>query len=150
PEIGEVFRLLDETTGEEQYVRLTGVDASLETFTYTSSESTFVDFERRRLELSISTPLKFTFPGGIASPAGTDPQNGIANTRIQTTQVADAARYYGLQPLAESANIGDLTFKVSSVYGEIVPSAQSETPLINQNGAYTARAMKATSNTNRS
>ncbi|WP_196220792.1 hypothetical protein, partial [Sansalvadorimonas verongulae] len=62
----------------------------------------------------------------------------------------DAARYYGLQPLAESANIGDLTFKVNSVYGEIVPSAQSETPLINQNGAYTARAMKATSNTNRS
>ena len=127
PEIGEVYRLLNEVTGDEQYVRLTKVEATIETFTYTTSESSFVDFERRRLELGLSAPLSVTFPGGIASPSGTDPQNGVENTHVQTTQVADAARYYGIQPLSASANIGELTVKAQSVYGEIVPSAQSET-----------------------
>ena len=150
PEIGEVYRLLNETTGDEQYVRLIKVQGTVETFTYATSDTTYVDFERRRLELGLSAPLKVTFPGGIPSPSGVEPQDSIKPTRIQTTQVADAARYYGLQRLKDTANIGDLTVKVGSVYGEIVPSARSETPLINQPGAYSARAIKPTRTSNRS
>ncbi|WP_281647948.1 hypothetical protein [Parendozoicomonas sp. Alg238-R29] len=150
PEIGEVYRLFNEATGDEQYVRLTSVEGTVETFTYAASDTTYVDFQRRRLELKLSAPLKVTFPGGIPTPGGTEPQDNVTPTRIQTTQVADAARYYGLQRLSEGVSVGDLTFKVGSVYGEIVPSARSETPLINQDGAYTARAMKATRTSNRS
>ncbi|MCL6270726.1 hypothetical protein M3P05_12405 [Sansalvadorimonas sp. 2012CJ34-2] len=150
PEIGEVYRLLNETSSEEQYVRITSVDSRVETFTYSTGQSSYVDFERRRLELGVSAPLEFTFPGGIPNPAGMDKQNGVDNTRVQDTQVADAARYYGIQHLEENANSGKLTFKVKSVYGEVVPSAQSETPLINQDGVYTARVMHATSGASRS
>ncbi len=150
PEIGEVYRLYNEATGDEQYVRITRVESSIEIFTYSSSNTTFVDFERRRLELGISAPLTVTFPGGIPTPGRTEAQNGVTPSRIQTTQVADSSRYYGLQRLTESAPIGALTLKVVSVYGEIVPSAQSETPLINQKGSYTARTLRASSQSGRS
>ena len=150
PEIGEVYRLLNERTNDEQYVRITSVEGSVETFTYAVSSDSYIDFERRRLQLGISAPLKVSFPGGVATPGGTVAQNGEQPSRIQTTQVADAARYYGLQTLKETAQVGDLTVKVGSVYGEIVPSARSETPLINQNGTYTARVVHPVANANRS
>ena len=115
PEIGEVYRLLNEVTGDEQYIRITGVEASVEIFTYAPDNDSFVDFERRRLQLDISAPLKFTFPGGIPTPAGTAQQGGVKNTRVQTTQVADASRYFGIQALKEQADIGALTFKVNCI-----------------------------------
>ncbi len=141
PEIGEVYRLLNEATGDEQYVRIISVEGSMETFTYAVSSDSYVDFERRRLQPGLSAPLKVTFPGGVATPGGTIGQNGDIPSRIQTTQVADAARYYGLQSLKVDASQNDLTFKVNSVYGEMVPSARSETPLINQDGTYPARVV---------
>ena len=156
PEIGEVYRILNETNGDEQYVRIIKVEGTLETFTYNlneqsnSSGSNYVDFIRRRLTLGISAPLKVTFPGGVAAPGGPVSQEGGSVSRIQTTQIADASRYYGLQRLSEQAETGALTVKVGSVYGEIVPSARSESPLINQRGVYTARTMRAVSNNNRS
>ncbi len=71
PEIGEVYRLLNEATGDEQYVRIISVEGRIETFTYAVSSDSYVDFERRRLQLGLSAPLKVTFPGGVAThPAG--------------------------------------------------------------------------------
>ena len=56
PEIGEVYRLLNEATGDEQYVRIISVEGRMETFTYAVSSDSYVDFERRRLELGLSAP----------------------------------------------------------------------------------------------
>ena len=103
PEIGEVYRLLNERTDDEQYVRITSVEGSVETFTYAVSSDSYIDFERRCLQLGISAPLKVSFPGSIATPGGPLGQNGEQPSRIQTIQVADAARDYGLQTLKESA-----------------------------------------------
>ena len=149
PEIGEVYRLTNPATGDEQYVRISSVDASVETFTYSSDEQSYTDFERRRLALGLSAPLKATFPGGLPTPSGVRGYGNVAPSVVQTTQVADAARYYGLQPSVAEARVGDLTVKVASVYEHIVPSAQSETPLINQKGSYTARVVRASSTSER-
>ncbi len=85
PEIGEVYRLLrllNEATGDEQYVRIISEEGRMETFTYAVSSDSYVDFERRRLQPGLSAPLKVTFPGGVATPGGTIGQTGDIPSRI--------------------------------------------------------------------
>ncbi|MBX9762885.1 MAG: hypothetical protein K2Y24_07635 [Pseudomonadaceae bacterium] len=98
-----------------------------------------MNFERRRLDMSISGPLLSTFPGGQPTPAGST----TPKSQVLSTQVADAARYYGLSPLAAAVSQGDLTVKVQSVYSALVPSSNRETPLIDQLGGYTRRLIIA-------
>lgn len=137
PEIGEVYQLVNGATS--QYVRLTEVESRMEGFVYEYGNGNFVNFTRRRLDLKISAPLLTTFPGGQPTPAGTT----VPKSQILSTQVADAARYYGLSPLAEAVSQGDLTLKVNSVFAALVPSSNRETPLIDQLGGYTRRLILA-------
>ncbi|MNZ21600.1 hypothetical protein D3C78_386760 [compost metagenome] len=137
PEIGEVYQLVN--GGSAQYVRITRVEPRLETFVYEYGNGNFLNLTRRRLDLSISSPLLVTFPGGQVTPSGTS----TPKSQLLTTQVADAARYYGLSPLADAINQGDLTVKVQSVYASLVPSATRETPLIDQLGGYRRRMILA-------
>ncbi|HCF1981693.1 TPA: hypothetical protein NH924_006230, partial [Pseudomonas aeruginosa] len=55
PEIGEVYQLVFES--RSQYVRITDVEARLEQFAHDYGNGNFVNFTRRRLDLSISAPL---------------------------------------------------------------------------------------------
>lgn len=130
PEIGQVFQLSG--VNGAQYVRLTGVDARLESFTYEYTSGNFITFTRRRLDLSLSAPLLVTMPGGQVTPAGTSPLalDGKAKALVLATQVADAARYYGISALAEAVNSGALTLRVQSVYSQLVPSTTKESALI--------------------
>lgn len=137
PEIGEVYQLVSGILS--QYVRITRVEQRLETFVYEYGNGNFLNLTRRRLDLSISSPLSSTFPGGQVIPSGTS----TPKSQVLATQVADAARYYGLSPLAEAVNQGDLTVKVQSVYAPLVPSATRETPLIDQLGGYQRRLILA-------
>ena len=137
PEVGEVFQLVNGAI--TQYVRITKVEARLENFTYEYANGNFVNFVRRRLDLTISAPLGNTFPGGQPTPGGTT----LPKSSVLSTQVADAARYYGLSPLAVAVSQGDLTLKVQSVYAPLVPSATRETPLIDQLGGYRRRLIMA-------
>ncbi|MFU4023439.1 hypothetical protein ACOAOH_30500, partial [Pseudomonas aeruginosa] len=68
PEIGEVYQLVFES--RSQYVRITDVEARLEQFAHDYGNGNFVNFTRRRLDLSISAPLGATFPGGQVTPGG--------------------------------------------------------------------------------
>ncbi|MGI9277977.1 MAG: hypothetical protein ACR2PT_24410, partial [Endozoicomonas sp.] len=149
PEIGEVYRLYDPVADKEQYVRLTGVEHRLETFTYEYSDGgssgNYIDFERRRVDMEISAALEVTFPGGNPTPAGTtEPKSDVFGT-----QIADASRYYGIQATSADITAGDLALKVSSVYAPLVPSARVESPLLDQYGGYTAKRMVATSGSDR-
>jgi hypothetical protein len=56
-------------------------------------------------------------------------ENYDLRTRISDTVVADAARYYGVQPLELPAAIGDFTVKAKSMFTQLVPSAQVEVPI---------------------
>lgn len=130
PEIGQVYQLTG--VNGSQYVRLTGVDARLESFTYEYTSGNFINFTRRRLDLSLSAPLAVTMPGGQVTPGGTSPLalDGKAKAQVLATQVADAARYFGISPLAEAVSSGALTLRVQSIYSQLVPSTTKESALI--------------------
>ncbi len=140
PEMGEVYRLSDPDTGNEQFVQLTAVDHRIEPYTYEIGQGSFIEFSRRRLDMEISTPLAFTFPGSQPTPSSTTEPKSLVNS----TQIADASRYYSIQPLAAAVSQGDLTLQVESVYSPLVPSARVESPLLDQRGGYTAQTMVAT------
>lgn len=134
PEVGEVYQLLSGLNS--QYVRIQAVEPSIEEFVFDYGNGNFINFTRRRLALSISSPLLRKYPGGQAHPTGTTSTNlgGETKSSVLATQVADAARYFGISPLAQAVAAGDLTVNVQSVYSHLVPSATRESALVNQLG----------------
>ncbi len=146
PEVGEVYRLLDEDTGNEQFIRVTAVEHALETFTYEYATGSYIDLVRRKVNMEIGSALAFNFPGGRVTPSGTTKPKSIINA----TQVADAAKYYSIQPTKADITQGDLSVKVRSVYAPLVPSARVESPLLDQSGIYTAKNLVPTRESSRS
>jgi hypothetical protein len=139
PEVGDVFQLVSDSTS--QYVRVASVDAAVETFTYAyggDAQSSFVNFTRRRLDLGLTSPLLTAYPGGQATPAGTTAVSldGKSKSRVLSTQVADAARYYGISPLAQAVASNALSLRVRSIYSQLVPSTTRESPLVDVLGGY--------------
>jgi len=124
PEPGQIFTLVDEITGAEQFIRVTNVTIQEQTFTIEQG-SGFFDFELLTLQIETNNTLSQDFPGSEPRPTG---RQGSA-ARVFRTQVADAAKYFGARPLAEPASVGDRTIKLDTVFSPLVPSAQSETPL---------------------
>lgn len=146
PEIGEVYQLVrGAAPAFSQYVRITEVETRLEQYTYDYGNGNFVTFTRRRLDLKISAPLGATFPGGQPTPAGTTATSfeGLAKAQVLTTQVADAARYYGISKLAEAVAEGSMSVKVNSVYSQLVPSSTRESALVDQLAGYQRRVVLA-------
>ena len=153
PEIGEVYRLYDPATKKEQYVRLTKVEHRIETYTYQNGNGSFIDFDRRRVDMEISSALQQRFVGGSPTPGGTvvtqSGEQTLEKTVVQQTRIADISRYYGIKPASAAIKKGDLSVRVDSVYAPLVPSARVESPLVDQYGGYTARRMVATSGSDR-
>jgi hypothetical protein len=122
PDVGEVLVLSQENAqgvaSAQQYVRITDVAHEVRTFTDQSGE-----FQRRVVTLKIGSSLQQTFSGNEASrfTANNDP------TKVRDTSVADASKYYGIQPLAEAGELGAMTLRLMSVYAPLVPSTQRET-----------------------
>ncbi|TVR65431.1 MAG: hypothetical protein EA420_03105 [Candidatus Competibacteraceae bacterium] len=128
PPIGKTLTLVqNEGLGneQEQYVRVIGVEAVTTTFTDNQG-----DFQRWIVTLDLSDALRFNFNGHTVNR--TDTYNYTGKTRLRDTTVADATRYYGSHPVAAAAEIGDLQIKAASIFGQLVPSARTETPLVNQ------------------
>lgn len=125
PDVGDVYVLSVEGAGytpAEQYVRIT--DVAHEVRTFTENFGALIEFDRRVLTLTLSTPLQQDFVGAeptqIADPSP---------TVVRSTQVADASEYFGILPLAVAATAGDLEVRLASVYAALVPSTQRETPV---------------------
>jgi len=130
PEIGEVFCLSSETGSvvtNQQYFRVDTVDSEIRTFTE-SAGSGFVDFKRRVITIGTGIPLRYEFNG----PENATQSSAVVRpSKLRSTTVVDAARYFGIKPLAAAAAQGDLEVMVSSVYTPIVPTTNRETPLSN-------------------
>lgn len=144
PEVGQVFQLVRKAPPTaSQFVRVTEVETRLEQFTYDYGNGNFSTFTRRRLDLSISAPLLATYPGGQPTPSGTTASSfdGLAKALVQSTQVADAARYYGISKLAQAVSEGALSLRVNSVYAQLVPSTSRESALLDQLGGYQRRVI---------
>lgn len=121
PEVGDVYCLSDEpggVAGGQQFVRVQDLSHEVRTF-----EEGGAEFQRRVLTLKIGAPLRQEFRG-LASPTRASSSRG--NTLLRATTVADASRYYGIQPLTSVALLGALDVMVASVYAPIVPTTQRE------------------------
>lgn len=110
---------------QTQYVRVTEASAQLRTFTDLSG-----DYTRYVLTLKISDPLRYDFPGFDVSRIDPTRAQMVAATKISETIVTDAAKYAGVSELTASAGVGDFSVKVDSIFTQLVPSAQVETPII--------------------
>lgn len=126
PAIGTVLVLLKNAglvSEVQQYVRITAVSSAILTFTDGSG-----DFQRRVVTCNISDPLRYDFPGfdAVRQDASV---SYTGKTETYQTIVANAARYYGVKPLAQAASIGAYTVQVGTPYSSLIPSAQIETPI---------------------
>lgn len=127
PEIGDVYAISNEvggTTTAQQFVRVQDVTHEVRTFV----EDNTGEFRRRVVTIKIGSRLRHEFTG-IAAPSRYASVSASAPGKLRTTTVADAARYYGIQPLSAAVSSGALELSVASVYAPIVPTTQRETPL---------------------
>ncbi|MDP2610019.1 MULTISPECIES: hypothetical protein [unclassified Oceanobacter] len=125
PEVGAVIVLEDIDTEDQQFVKITDVDAASTVYTYVS-DGEFNDYSAWQFVVSISQPLERDFEGLDPSPTASHP------TRILTTQASGAAKYYGITQLAEDATTGDTAVVVDTIQAPLVPVVSSEVALIDQ------------------
>jgi len=107
-----------------QYVRVTDVSVVQRTFEDASGE-----FQRYQVTLSLAEPLRSDFPGFDVQRYDFTSADLSFKTRVATTIVANAAKYYGVQPLQIAAALGSFTVKAQSAYAQLVPSSQIEVPI---------------------
>jgi hypothetical protein len=129
PEIGEVYVLANQAGTLTEFIRVTDIAHRVEIFTDDRG-----DYPARVITLTISQALQNEWPG-------TQPNREMrvqkadgaiqAGSLLRASVVSNAARYYGTVPLAVNASIGDLTIKCESVFGQLVPAAVSESPVVN-------------------
>lgn len=126
PVVGDsyVLKKLEGTGGEfTQFVRITDVSVTPREF-----EDASGIFTRSEITLDISDPLRADFPGFDALRFDTS-MSFVGKTKVATTIVADAARYFGVVPLMADAGTGDFSLQASGIFTQLVPSAQIETPI---------------------
>lgn len=134
PEIGAVFAL--QVSGVvQQYVRISDVTSAVQTFTDSQG-----DWQLRVVTLTLNVRLSQNYSGGTPTRYST---HG-SPTLILTTTVAAAAKFYGVQALAQAASAGSLQVIVNSVFGQAVPSATRQTAVTDATtGGATARVAAA-------
>lgn len=126
PAVGQTLALVQfEGLGNEiaQYIRTTAVESINRTY-YDSSGS---PFEKAVVTLGISDALRTDLAGNPASKALTLLPGAAL---VRDTVVADAGTYAGVTPLAVAADLGDFTVQAASIFTQLVPSAQTETPIL--------------------
>lgn len=134
PPINRTLALtVNENTPSEvtQYIRVTKVESEVRTFTQVVNEAA-IDFQGEVVSVSLADALRYDFPGSAASRTFAP---AAGKTIVRDTTVADAGRYAGVVPLDVAAQIGDTSIKAESVYTQLVPSARSESSLIDQRPA---------------
>lgn len=125
PRVGQTLVLvLNEGASNEQtqYVRATRVSSVDRAFTYDSDK----DYQATVVTLELSDPLRYDFKG---TPANRQFLRDATATKVRDTVVADAGSYVGVQPLAAPVSVGDFTIRAKSIYSQLVPSSQTETPI---------------------
>ncbi|MEG2156304.1 MAG: hypothetical protein RRY07_00770 [Bacteroidaceae bacterium] len=122
-----------------QYVRVIKVTAEQRTF-YRSNGGNTEAFKLNVYTCEITDPLEFEFSGWTPQEfisGGISTRDGFV--RVRETRIADAARYYSAKKLTQPALKGSATLHVESIFTNLVPSTQSESPMadLGVSGAYT-------------
>lgn len=142
PAIGDSMVLTKRAGASDQFVQYVRVtEASVSQRTFTDSNG---DFDRYVATLTLSDALRADFPGFDATRIDVTKGALAAATGVSETIVADAARYYGVTTLEEAAVIGDFSIKGASIFTQLVPSAQVETPVADARANQVSAALIAT------
>ena len=111
----------------EQYIRITKVE----------TRTAIIVVDGKPVEYKIATytindPLSVDFVGLSAKQW----YNGDKSVSIiRDTIVADTGNYYGSVGLKTEAKVGEYTVNAKDIFSQIIPSAQTETPIIDVNAA---------------
>lgn len=129
PSIGDVLCLSIEKDGHpnngfQQFVRITQIDDEINRPEGQGAVAL------RIMYIGISEPLAVTFPG--ANILDYSPELDSRPTRVRYTTVSPSAQYYGCEPITQPIVHGSLTLYLRDILQPIVPSAYSESPLIDQ------------------
>ena len=111
----------------QQYVRITKVDTRI---AIVRVDKTNVEY--KVVTYTLNDALERDFNGVSAAQwyTSTKPQ-----TIIRDTIVADSGLYYGSSNLADDVSVGTFTVQAQSIFSQIIPSAQTETPIVDVNAA---------------
>ncbi len=126
--IGDTIVLVvDEGTVNEfaQYVRITSVETRAAFIRVNNS-----DVEYKIATYSFQDPLSRDFVGVSALQwyNGAKPA-----TVIRETMVADSGNYYASVELTDDVAVGSFTVQAESMFAQLIPSSQTETPLLDLN-----------------
>ncbi|MCH7331469.1 hypothetical protein [Acinetobacter modestus] len=113
------------STEFEQYLRLTKVETRIATMSISGTQ-----VEYKLATYSINDPLECDFVGLSAAQW----YNGTKSpTIIRDTIVADTGKYYASVELADDVAVNSFTIQAASIFSQLIPSSQTETPLIDLN-----------------
>lgn len=112
----------------EQYVRITKVETRIAIMVVDNK-----NVEYKIATYTINDPLEHDFVGLTARQwyAG----QTQSKTIIRESLVADTGEYCASVKLASDAQVGEFTVNASSMFAQLIPSAQTETPIIDVNAA---------------
>jgi len=112
----------------EQYVRITKVETRTAVMVVDNKS-----VEYKVATYSLNDALEIDFVG--LSARQWYQGNTVSKTIIRDTIVADTGLYYSSTALASDANVGEFTVNAKSIFAQLIPSAQTETPIIDVNAA---------------
>ncbi|WP_336936491.1 hypothetical protein [Acinetobacter beijerinckii] len=113
------------STESEQYVRITKVETRIATMNVNNTQ-----IEYKVATYSINDPLERDFVGLSAAQW----YNGAKSpTIIRDTIVADTGKYYASVEIADDVAVNSFTIQAASIFSQLIPSSQTETPLVDLN-----------------
>lgn len=127
PEVGDTLMLqVGDNLNSQQFVKILNVDHSQQNFTYDVSGGAVRTFLADQYIVQISADLKQDYVASDPHPQPSSP------TRVYSTQSAASAKYYGTTTLLADAQSGSSSVRVKTTFAPIIPTASSETPVIDQ------------------
>jgi hypothetical protein len=124
PNVGDTYVIVNTLVlpNVTQFFRITSITSRVQTFTDTNG-----DFQLNVITMGIGAPLSSAYPGAVAQRYSTPTPPSV----VCTTNVADAAVYHGVTMLTADASDGDETANLTSIFGQLLPSTQGESPVTN-------------------
>jgi hypothetical protein len=111
----------------EQYVRITKVETRTAVMVVNSK-----DVEYKVATYALNDALEVDFVG-LSARLWYSGQ--ASKTIIRDSIVADTGLYYSSTALSSNANVGEFTVNAESIFAQLIPSAQTESPIVNMNAA---------------
>lgn len=136
PKIGDVIVFKDSVN--EQYIKVSDVQSRPESYTYERAGQ-LLKYSATEFVIRISQALDRDFIGVDPSPLA---KHGFD---VFKTQASSIAQYYGVKSLSMPAAVGDSTVKADGIFQPIVPTATTETALLDQKPGLSMRVLQPSS-----